>query len=73
MNTAKLAGVLLIVAGGLGLAYGSFTYTRQTSQVKLGPLELSVKEQKTINLPVWAGAGAIVAGLALLALGGGKR
>jgi len=73
LNTAKLAGVLLIVAGGLGLAYGSFTYTRQTSQVKLGPLELSVKEQKTINLPVWAGAGAIVAGLALLALGGGKR
>lgn len=70
---AKLAGVLLIVAGGLGLAYGSFTFTRQTSQVKLGPLELSVKEQKTINLPVWAGAGAIVAGLALLALGGGKR
>lgn len=73
MNLAKLTGVLLIVAGVLGLAYGSFSYTKQTEQVKLGPLELSVKEQKTVNVPVWAGAAAVIAGIALLSLGAGKR
>lgn len=73
MNLAKLTGVLLIVAGVLGLAYGSFSYTKQTEQVKLGPLELSVKEQKTVNVPVWAGAAAVIAGIALLTLGAGKR
>jgi len=73
MNLAKLTGVLLIVAGVLGLAYGSFSYTKQTEQVKLGPLALSVKEQKTVNVPVWAGAAAVIAGIALLTLGAGKR
>ncbi len=66
MNAVKLAAIALIVAGILGLAYGSFSYTKETHGVKLGSLELSVKDKQTVNLPVWAGVGAIVAGGVLL-------
>ena len=72
MDTAKIVGIFLLVAGALGLVYGSFSYTKETHQAKIGPLELSVKEKETINVPVWAGAGAVVAGLALLVLGSRK-
>ena len=73
MNAVKMAAVLLIAAGILGLVYGGFSYTRDTHEAKLGPLELSVKEQETVNVPVWAGVGAIVIGGALLLVGGKKR
>ncbi|MDO9132724.1 MAG: hypothetical protein U1E02_34605 [Hydrogenophaga sp.] len=72
MNTAKLVGIILIAAGAIGLIYGSFSYTKDTSAVKLGPLELTVKEKETVNVPVWAGIGAIVVGAALLVMGGKK-
>ncbi len=70
MNATKLLGIVLLVAGTLGLAYGSFSYTKDTTAVKLGPLELSVKEKQTVNVPDWAGVGAIVVGGLLLLLGG---
>ena len=66
MSTVKLVALVLIGAGVLGLAYGSFSYTKETQEVKLGPLELSMKERQTVNIPVWVGVGAIVAGGALL-------
>ena len=72
MNSVKIAAVLLIVAGVLGLVYGSFSYTRETHETKLGPIELSVKEKQTVNIPVWAGVGAIAIGSVLLLLGGRK-
>lgn len=73
MNTTlRLIAMALIVAGGLGLLYGGFSYTKDTSAVKVGPLELSVHEKETINIPLWAGVGAIVAGGLLLVLGGRK-
>jgi multisubunit Na+/H+ antiporter MnhB subunit len=72
MNPIRLVAFVLIVAGAIALAYGGFTYTKDTTAVKLGPLELSVKERKTVNVPIWAGVGAIVAGAVLLALGGKK-
>jgi multidrug transporter EmrE-like cation transporter len=72
MNTAKLVGIILIAAGVIGLVYGSFSYTKDTQAVKLGPLELTVKEKETVNVPVWAGVGAIVIGAALLVMGGKK-
>ena len=50
----------------LGLVYGNFNYTRETHDAKLGPIELSVKDTQTVNIPVWAGVGAIVAGALLL-------
>ena len=72
MNAGKLAGIVLIVAGVLALVYGGFSYTKETHEAKLGPIELSVKDKRTINIPVWAGVGAIVIGGALLLLGGKK-
>jgi hypothetical protein len=72
MNTSKLIGILLIAAGAIGLVVGSFSYTKETQAVKLGPLELSVQEKETVNIPLWAGLGAIALGGALLVLGGRK-
>lgn len=66
MNGMKMLGIALIVAGALGLIYGGFTYTRNTHEAKLGPIELTVKDQKTVNIPLWAGLGAIAAGAFLL-------
>lgn len=73
MNPIKLVAIVLIVAGALGLAYGGFSYTRDTTAVKLGPIELSVREKETINVPVWAGIGAIVIGGLLLTFGARGR
>jgi hypothetical protein len=66
MKAIKLLAIVLILAGGLGLAYGGFSYTRETHEAKLGPLELSVKDKQTVNIPVWAGAGAIAVGAGML-------
>jgi len=66
MNAMKMLAIVLIVVGGLALAYGGFTYTKDTHQAKLGPIELSVKETQTVNIPVWAGLGLIVAGVGML-------
>ena len=66
MNAIKILAIALIAAGTLGLAYGSFSYTKETQQAKLGPLELSVKDTETVNVPVWAGVGLIVVGGGLL-------
>lgn len=66
MNALKMLAIVLIIAGALGLAYGGFTYTRETHEAKLGPIELSVKDTETVTVPVWAGIGAIVAGVVLL-------
>jgi multidrug transporter EmrE-like cation transporter len=72
MNAAKIAAIVLILAGALGLALGSFTYTTKTHEAKVGPLELSVKDKETVNVPVWAGVGAIVIGGVLLLVGSKK-
>lgn len=72
MNAVKMAAIVLIAAGVLGLVYGSFSYTKDTHEAKLGPLELSVKDKETVNIPVWAGVGAIAIGGVLLLLGGKK-
>lgn len=66
MKPVRILAIALIVAGVLGLAYGSFSYTKDTHETKLGPIALSIKETQTVNVPVWAGVGAIVAGVILL-------
>ena len=62
MSAIKILAIALIAAGILGLVYGSFSYTKETHEAKLGSLELSVKDKETVNVPVWAGVGAIVVG-----------
>ncbi len=69
MNAIKVVAAALIVVGVLGLLYGGFSYTKDTTALKLGPIELSVTEKETINVPVWAGIGAIVLGGVLLVFG----
>ena len=72
MNTVRIAAIALIVAGVLALVYGGFSYTRDTQTARLGPIELSVTDRKTVNVPVWAGVSAIVVGGALLLFGSRK-
>ncbi len=66
MNLTKTMAVLLMAAGLLGLIYGGFSYTKDTTALKVGTFELSVKEKQTVNVPIWAGLGAILAGGLLL-------
>jgi hypothetical protein len=66
MSAIKIAAIVLIVAGILGLAYGKFSYTKETHEAKIGSLELSMKDKETVNVPVWASVGAIVIGGILL-------
>ena len=62
----KIVAIVLIVAGIAGLVYGKFTYTKATHEAKVGPLDLSLKEKRTVNVPMWAGIAAIAGGLLLL-------
>jgi hypothetical protein len=66
MNTLKMFAIVLIAAGALGLAYGSFTYTKETHQTKIGPIELSVADKETVNIPIWVSIAALAAGAMLL-------
>lgn len=66
MSAIKIAAIVLIVAGALGLAYGEFSYTAETHKATIGSLELSMKDKETVNIPIWAGVGAIVIGGILL-------
>lgn len=72
MNFMRLIAILLLVGGTIALVYGGFSYTKDTTAVKLGSIELSVEEKETINVPVWAGVGAVAIGGLLLLLGGRK-
>ena len=66
MNSVRVIALVLIIGGALGLAYGGFSYTKEDHQAKIGPLDISVQEKKTVNIPMWVGIGAIVVGGALL-------
>jgi drug/metabolite transporter (DMT)-like permease len=68
MSAQKIVGILLLAAGILALVYGGFSYTKETHEAQLGPLELSVEEKERVNLPVWAGAAAVIGGILLLVL-----
>jgi len=68
MNAFKIAAIALIIAGGLGLAYGGFSYTKESQQAKVGPLELTVNDRQWVSVPIWAGVAAIAIGAVLLAV-----
>lgn len=72
MSAIRVIALALIAAGVLGLAYGGFTYTRETHKAKIGTIELSVRDKQTVNVPVWAGVGALVLGGVLLVIGRAK-
>jgi len=66
MSRIKLIAIVLIVAGALALTYRGFTYTKESHDLKIGSLEVSVKDKETVNIPTWCGVGAIVVGIVLL-------
>jgi TRAP-type C4-dicarboxylate transport system permease small subunit len=68
MNPIRLMAIVFVVAGILGLVYGGFTYTKDTHEAKLGPIDIAVKDKETVNIPIWAGIGAIVIGGLLLTI-----
>ncbi len=72
MNATRIVGIVLIVAGIAALALGGFSFTKETHQAKLGPLEFSIKEKQSVNVPIWASVAAIVVGGALVVFGGKK-
>ena len=69
----QFGAIVLIVAGLLGLMYGSFSYTKETHKAKLGPIELSVEDKEMVNMPAWVAVGAIVIDSGLLLLGSKKN
>lgn len=72
MSPIKIVGIVLIIAGAVALAYGGFSYTKETHKAEIGPLHLTVQEKDQVNIPQWAGIGAIVLGVVLLVLPKGK-
>jgi TRAP-type C4-dicarboxylate transport system permease small subunit len=72
MSAIKIAAIVLIAAGVLGLVYGGFTYVKGTHNATLGPIDVSVQDKERVNVPVWAGVGAIAVGGALLLFGSKK-
>ena len=68
MNAAKMVALALIAAGVLGLVYGGFTYTKDTHEANLGPINVSIKDKERVNIPIWAGVVAVVIGGGLLLL-----
>jgi hypothetical protein len=73
MNTLRSVGILFIVAGALGASYGDFSYTKETHEANIGPIQLQVAERERVNIPMWAGLGAIGVGLLLLLAGSQKK
>jgi hypothetical protein len=65
----RMIGIVVLAAGILALVYGGFSYTRQTHDVKLGPVEFSVKEKQRVNVPLWAGVALAVVGAGVLISG----
>ena len=69
MAAKQIVAIVLIALGVLGLVYGSFSYTKEKHEAKIGPLQFSITEKETINVPMWAGIGAIGIGVILLVTG----
>lgn len=69
----RIAGIILIILGALGLAYGGFSYTRRRDTVQLGPLSATVTQRESVPVPPILGGIAVLAGIALLVVSGRKR
>ena len=73
MTPVRIVGIVLIVAGLLALAYGGFSYTKETHKAELGPFKMTLEERDQVNVPQWIGVGALAGGIALVLLGGRKK
>jgi hypothetical protein len=73
MNAARITGIVLIVLGLAGFFTGGFSFTKDTTAAKLGPIQLTVKEKESVNIPQWLSLGAVVLGAVVLVVGFGKK
>lgn len=73
MTPLRIVGAVLVLAGALALAYGGFSFTKETHKAEIGPLKLSVAEKENVNIPQWAGLAAVIAGVVMLVAGGRKK
>ena len=73
MGTVRVVAFVLIATSVLALAYGGFAYTKETHEMKIGPIDISVKDKETVNIPIWAGVGAIVTLGLFVSFAGKKR
>lgn len=73
MDARKLGAIALIVVGTAGLVFGTFSYGRETHTTTMGPMEIVISEDREVNVPVWAGVGAILVGAGLLLVGRGGK
>ena len=62
----RMTAIVLLLAGVFGLVYGGFSYTRETHEAKVGPVEISISEKQRVNVPMWAGVALVIAGGGLL-------
>ncbi len=62
----KTLGIILIVAGILMMIFRGFNFTQEKKVVDLGPLEINRKENKSVSWPIYAGAVATIAGIAII-------
>ncbi len=65
-SRSRLGGILLIAAGIIALVYGKFSYAEESHTAQVGDIGITVQDHRTVNIPVWAGVGAIVVGSLLL-------
>lgn len=72
MNAARIAGIVLVLFGLVGFFTGGFSFTKDTTAAKIGPLELTVTEKESVNIPQWLSLGAIVLGGIVLVMGARK-
>ena len=68
-HNMRIAGIVLLAVGILALVYGGFTYTTETHQANIGPLDFSITEKERVNVPVWVGVAFTVVGAGLLLKG----
>lgn len=73
MTPVRIVGAVLVIAGALALAYGGFSFTKETHKAEIGPLKFSVAEKENVNIPQWAGLVAVIAGVVMLVVGGRKK
>jgi len=73
MTPVRIVGIVLIVAGLLALAYGGFSYTKETHKAELGPFKMTVEERDQVNVPQWIGVAALAGGIVLVLVGGRKK
>ena len=69
----RVAGIILIVVGIIGLVWGGITYTRRKDTVSVGPISATVQQRETFPISPVVGGIALVAGIALLMAGGRRR